>query len=445
MSNGSPVFLQNRFNFLAIVAVLLTTLFGWFNLNSLSIILLLACRLFYGNPLTNIKTAFANRIFLAIFIYFLIDAAGCLHTHDMTTQTKVITKEATLVAIAFVFCAGEFAGERTYKRLITAYSLLLLAASLYCLFIALRHYRTSKDPYDLFYHALTAPISYNAVFFSVYVLFGIIFLLSRYGEPAIAFLPKPGRKVLRYALFIFFCGMMVMLSSRLMLLMTPLILINIISRRFSYRKRRLALLILSALILTTVWVLGSSKNFVSWRFGEIKEGQLNVLKQKQFDPTTHFNSWDSRLLQWRFAMEILNDGHAWIFGVSPGDSQNLLDQKYVDSHMDIGDPREGPDRHVRGYLGFNFHDQYIETLVKTGLVGLASLVMIIVLLFDQAKRSGIREAWFVMLTISIWFIVEAPLTLQQGVFLFCFFPLLAINMPHKVATGAKNGGKPAIN
>ncbi|GGB06333.1 hypothetical protein GCM10011511_32180 [Puia dinghuensis] len=350
-----------------------------------------------------------------------------------------------MVAISFVFCAGTFADNKSYRRLITIYSLLLLASSLYCLFIAWRHYQTSKDPYDLFYHALTAPISYNAVFFSVYVLFGIVFLLSRYGEPAIDFLPKWGRKVLRYALFVFFLGMMVMLSSRLMMVITPLIIINIIFRRFSYRKRKLALLIVGSLILIMVGVFGSSNNFISWRFGEIKEGQITVLKQKQFDSTTHFSSWDSRLLQWRYAIEILNAKNGWVFGVSPGDCQNLLDQKYIDAHMYVGDPAEGPNRHNRGYLGFNFHNQYIETLVQSGLVGLASLVAIFALLFAYARRSGVREAWFVMLTIAIWFLVEAPLTLQQGVFLFCFFPLLVVNMPRKAVPEPKDSAKIAIN
>lgn len=429
MGNEPRVFLHNRINFLAIVAVTVTTIFGWFNPNSWTIILVLACRLFYGNPLTNIKTAFANRLFLAFFIFYLIDAAGYLHTHDMVTQAKVVSKEATIVAIAFVFCAGPFADDRSYKQLITAYSLTLLAASIYCLETAWRHYQVSKDPFDLFYHTLTAPISFNAVFFSVYMLFGIVFLLSSYGEPAIGFLPKWARVGLRYALLIFFLGMMIMLSSRLLMVMTPFIVFDIISRKFSRQKRKLALLVAGALVIAAAGVFASSKNFISWRFGEIKEGQIAVLKQKQFDPNTHFSSWDSRLLQWRYAVEILNEGHGWLFGVSPGDSQNLLDEKYINAHMYIGDPAEGPNRHNRGYLGFNFHDQYIETLVRTGIVGLASLIAIFVLFFRAAGRSRLREAWYIVLTITLFFIVESPITLQHGVFLFCFFPLLVLYAP----------------
>ena len=97
--------------------------------------------------------------------------------------------------------------------------------------------------------------------------------------------------------------------------------------------------------------------------------------------------------------------------------------------MYIGNPADGPDRHIRGFLGFNFHNQFLEVLVRTGLVGLASFLTIFLVLFSRAREYGIREAWWAVLTIAILFIPEAPLTMQHGVFLFCFFPLLALSRP----------------
>jgi O-antigen ligase len=99
--------------------------------------------------------------------------------------------------------------------------------------------------------------------------------------------------------------------------------------------------------------------------------------------------------------------------------------------MYIGDSTQGPDRHIRGFLGYNFHNQYLETTVRSGLLGLAALLAIFVALFAAARRHGTREAWFVILIIAVFFIPQAPLTLQNGVFLFCFFPLLALAAPKK--------------
>lgn len=436
--DASPVFLQKNINFLAVLAVLLTTFFGWFNPNSWTIILLVACRLLDGRPGANIKTAFSNRLFRVYFMLFLIGAAGFLYGQDHATQGNVVSKECTMVAIAFVFCAGRFADQQTYRKLITWYCLLLVASSVYCLIVAGGLYLKSKDTNYFFYHTLTDPISQNAVFYSVYVLFGIVFLLSDYGEPAIDRLSARGRKFFRYGLLIFFLGMMLLLSSRLMLVIMVLVLAGNFTRRFSLRKNKAAYLIAGSILLAAVGFLTVKDNFVRWRFRELADGDMTFVHRDEFNPATRFTSLDSRLVQWRFAVEILNSRHAWLFGVTPGDSQNLLDQKYIAAHMYIGNPADGPNRHVRGYLGFNFHDQFVETLVRSGLLGLAALLAVFIALFSAVSASGNREGWIVILTVLAFFIPEAPLTLQHGVFLFCFFPLLALSRPDREKLPAKN-------
>jgi O-antigen ligase len=421
------MFLQNRLYFLLMIAVLCTTVAGWFNLNSWCIIALLACRLFDGNPIDNIKSAFSNSVFVAYFLFTLGGLAGYLYTHNLRTEGQIVSKEATLVAISFVLCSGRFADRRTYRQLITAYSLLLLVASLYCLGRALRHYLASGDVTVFFYHPLTEPLSQNAVFYSVYVLFGIIFLLSPNGEPAIDRLSPRVRRTMRIALILFFLGMMILLSSRLMLVITGLIFVNIFFRRYSYRQNKRLLVSAAAILVLGVGLLSLVHNPIRDRFKEMADGNLSLVRQESFKSYMHFSSTELRMLQWRFGLEILNARHAWIFGVSPGDSQDLLDEKYTVTNMYIGNPADGPNRHFRGFLGYNFHDQYLETLVHSGLVGLSLLLAIFVLLLTRAH--GIKEAWFIVLTLAVFFIPEAPLTMQQGVFLFCFFPLFALNRP----------------
>jgi O-antigen ligase len=425
----SPVFLKNKFNFIVVLAVLLTTLFGWFNPNSWSIAVLAACRLFYGNPLKNIRIAFSNKVFLAFFIYFLIDVAGYLHTHNFATQGRTVTKEATWVAIAFAFCGGPFADKRKYRQLVTGYALLLVLTSGYCLVLAWRHYLEARTIYVFLYHTLTKPTSFNAVFYSVYVTCGIVFLMSPYyGDPAFDWMPPKARKVLRYMLVLFFLGMIVLLSSRLLLVVSLLIVINAFSRRFSYRKNKAVFLGGGAALVITVCVLFAIDNPIRARFRDMI-GDLSVVKREKFYPKMYFNSLQSRLVEDRFALEILNDHHAWLFGVSPGDSQDILNQKYIDADMDIGDPSQGPNRKLRGFLDYNFHNQYVESLVRSGILGLVSFLAIFAVLMMATKRHGAKEGWYIIFTIAVFFIPEAPLTMQQGVFAFCFFPLMALSAP----------------
>jgi O-antigen ligase len=420
---------QQRLYYFSLVAVLFTTLFSWFNLNSVCIMLLVVSRLLY-KPLSSIKAAFRNRVFLAFFVFYVIEALGFLHTHNLEDQAKAMSKEATMVAIAFVGCAGEFAGERIYRRLLTAYYYLLLAASVYCLFIAVRNYLVTRDSSVFFYHSLTRPISQNAVFFSVYIVFGLLFLLAPYGEPLTGPLPRWTGKAIRYSLVGFFLGMIVLLNSKLMLVIALLILVTAFLLRRTYRQNKLTFLIAGSALLLGIGVLALTANPISARYRDMA-GDLALIRQPEFNPGIYFNPIQLRLLEWRFATGILHEHHAWVFGVSPGDSQDLLDQQYVKTHMYIGNPAEGPHRHIRGFIGYNFHNQYLETLVRSGLLGLAALLAIFVLLFAAAGRQGTKEAWMAVLLIAIFFIPEAPLTLQHGVFLFCFFPLLALAAPKK--------------
>jgi O-antigen ligase len=367
---------------------------------------------------------------LSYLIFCLVEAAGYLHTHNLTDQGKIVSKEATLVAVSFAFCSVKFIDAKLFRRLLGWYYLLLTASSLYCLVVAVRNYRLSGDRSVFFYHLLTRPISQNAVFYCVYVVFGICLLLAPFGEPAVSYISGTGRKGLRIGLIVFLLGMVVLLNSKLLLVVALLLLIRAALRRYSFREHRRTFLLAGVALIALVAGLAVTKNPISDRYRDM-QGDLEVIRRPAFGPDMYFNPLQLRLLEFRFASEILHEQHALAFGVSSGDSQDLLDQKYVQTHMYIGNPADGPNRHIRGFLGYNFHNQYLETLVRSGLLGLAALVGIFVTLFGAARRRHASEASIIVLILAIFFIPEAPLTLQHGVFIFCFLPLFALATPQK--------------
>jgi O-antigen ligase len=428
---GLMTLLAKKPVFVVTLAVLFTTLFSWFQTNSWCIILLLICGLWVEGPVKAIRTAFTNKYFLAYFIYWLIQAAGLFYTHNPVKGQNLVAKDTTLVAIAFVLCGCRFADEKGYRSLITAYSLLVFASALYCLYRAEILYVRLHDSSVFFYHPLAAPLSQNAVFYSVYVLFAMQFLLSPEGDPAIG-LSAPVRKWCRILLVVFFLGMIVLLSSKLILILALLMLVNFFGKRY-YTTQNLKALVISGLAaICLVAGLFAIDNPVKQRFTKMVDGGISVPKRDTINAATAFDPLPLRILEWHFAFEILREHHAWLFGVSPGDSQDLLDQKYVDTHMWIGNPDDGPDRRIRGFLGYNFHDQYIETLVRSGLIGFASLMLILGLQIGIALKWRTKEARFTVLTLILFFIPESPLTMQHGVFLFCFFPLLLLYSRRKV-------------
>jgi hypothetical protein len=78
-----------------------------------------------------------------------------------------------------------------------------------------------------------------------------------------------------------------------------------------------------------------------------------------------------------------------------------------------------------GFLGYNFHNEYIELLVSSGCFGLFVFMGAIVLLCrSQGDRAGL-EGWLAITVILLLACTESSLEMQQPAFLSCFFPLLS--------------------
>ena len=76
------------------------------------------------------------------------------------------------------------------------------------------------------------------------------------------------------------------------------------------------------------------------------------------------------------------------------------------------------------YNNYNTHNQYLETLLGTGILGFCLLLMFLYLHFKAAIK---QKNWLyinVMLLLSLYFLTEASLSVQQGVAIFGIFPCL---------------------
>jgi O-antigen ligase len=406
-------FLRKKRHYYLTLAVIATTLFSWFNLNSYLIILLVICRLLDGGPRAAIKTAFTNKYFLACISVFLVEFIGLFYTHHFFTGWKHVESKATLVAIPFILCAGPFTDQAGYRRLQFAYCYLLAGISVYCLAMACVEFHWQHSFSVFFYHLLTSPISVNAVFFSAYVIIAILFLL--YSPDA------PGW--LRSGLILFFTGVMILLSSRLLVLLLIAIFIGWLAGQFRREMKVRKIAGIGLLIIMGAGLLAFTDNPFSRRCRDLHPELLvqrmsppedGPMDRRRLPEAAHsrFDGLSLRLLMWRYAFDILQEHKAWVFGVSAGDSQDLLDQKYLDAGMS------------QGYLGYNFHNQYIEVLVRSGFFGAGVFMICIVWLIGAARSAATPTAGFTIALVLLLFLTESALEMQHTLFLFAFFPIL---------------------
>jgi O-antigen ligase len=204
-----------------------------------------------------------------------------------------------------------------------------------------------------------------------------------------------------------------------------LILSWFLFRKYLLSGRSRLLIAISIVGILGLALLLFTDNPVKTRYEAIRHANTRMLARRQFTPADSFNGIQLRLLEYRFAYEILNEHRAWLLGTTSGYSQDLLNQKYVKANMYLG----SPGRKDRGFWDYNFHNQFVETLVRTGLIGLAFLLAIFWLQIGIVRRWKTSQAFFTILILISFFIPQSALTMQTGVFLFVFFPMLLTYSP----------------
>ncbi len=361
------------------------------------------------------KKNFFNKEIFSLFLVsclflFVLQSLSLLYTNDISEGLKLLQRSSALVFIPFaVSCSNHFLTIKKRKLLIWYFSIFLSVASLYCLGIACANYWAGAPVSTFFYHDLVKPISQHAIQFSILVFIALVFLI------------ESDKSRLSKYIIVFLSAFLILLSSKLVICFYVCYLVwFFFSKHLLKSNASIAVLVFVGMITTVL----ATSNPVSHRFKEIFSGNSLLFEQKKFHPGIYFNGVQFRLLQWRFTYEILSEHHAWILGLSPGDAQAALDKKYVETNMYTGVP--GTDK--KGFLGYHTHNQFLQCLLESGILGLLIFLLISCSLIKMAVRSRSKVLKCFVLLILIYCFTDAPLETQYGLVIFTFFPVFLYEM-----------------
>lgn len=362
----------------------------------------------------------SRTLFLAgCIILFLLQLLALFYTNDRQEGwNNVRVKTGLLVTplAAFVFCRLT---TTPGKKLLFHYCLLLVAAALYCLCISFLDFKETNDTSLFFYHALVSPIKQHAVYFSVLVIIGLAFLLEAILKREFIF-----TRLFHISLVIFLSAFLFLLSSKLVIAFYILCLVYYFINLLQKNKlKRVTIGSLFILCIAIVGLLFITRNPIRYRFSDMLQGNVKIITQEHFAEGDYFNGLQFRLLQWRFVPEILTENNRWLLGVSPGDAQTLLNKKYLSKNMYAGDPAKGD----HGYLIYNTHNQFLETLLQNGITGLIVLLVICFSLIQMMIKERNRVASVSILLLLAWLFTESVFETQYGIVIFTFFPLFLCN------------------
>ncbi|NMH28381.1 O-antigen ligase family protein [Flavobacterium silvaticum] len=337
-----------------------------------------------------------------------------------------MSKELMLIVVPVCFMLlPVFPKEQTTKILrYFSYAMIVYAVSY--LIRAVARFAISHDSSVFFYHELVT-LEVNAIHVSVYFALALCWFLS-----------APGINHTRIFCAALLGGMIVLLSSKIMLTVTAILVIwHLFSARQIWNRK-------AALILGTVILFGGIllSGKIIQRFSEefltvTNENTLNTKPSsqghvfnksiseawntEQFTPNDYFPGTAFRVYQVRIFTEMLSQDAIFWNGYGLNASYDKIAQKAVEHHL------------YSGYGEFNFHNQYVQNFADLGIFGLLLLLaMLILSLKKGAKNKDFVHISFTVLMISL-FLTESFLWRQRGVTFFtamyCLFNSVVATKP----------------
>lgn len=360
----------------------------------------------------------------AIIILFLLQIIALSYTTDITEGWRNIkTKSALILTVFGIY--GTTRVVRDQANLVKLYYCITLALScVFYLVAGVLNVIQTNDLANLFYYKLVNITHQHPIFYSVYVFLGLLFTVDAWRKKV--FVVPSGWY---YAMMVLFILMIVLLSSKLVIGILFLFLFYFITRLI-VQKRSIPAIIILSFLLAIPLVLLLTKNPLSHRFRELFRSDLRMVETAVNTPADYFNGYQFRLLQWKLVPEILTEKRSWLQGVSPGDAQNELDKKYIARNMYTGDVNVN--RNDEGYLGFYTHNNFLENLLQTGIIGLVIVITIFLLLILWVAVSrDFVTLWIILLLVAVSF-TESLFESQYGITMFSVVTALTWSARQKV-------------
>lgn len=347
---------------------------------------------------------------IALFLYTLASGLWSDDLHEWWVKVQI---KLTFIALPIAFLPViKFWKRRSANQFMASFHSSVVAVMMFCYLEEFwMAWKTGKFSFgftqnmDLFYSGLSEPFGHPA-FLSMYVGIAIFvaFFFAR---------TEPNRRrfwsfwVLFDALFLF------LLMEKMNLIAFGVVsAIALISIGIRYKAWwRVSFLMLLPVVVFVLLLVYKPFKIVNSRFRNAFTFSYDITSDKDAD----FSSLTIRLPIWASANDVISENP--LVGVGAGDAREALIQKFEENNFTLGIKNE-----------FNCHNQYLESMLAGGLVGL----IILLIPFVTAFSSGLRRKRGVLMATTGFFMLsmltESMFERFQGVALFTLI-LVVLSAP----------------
>lgn len=385
--------------------VLFLALFAlpWIDVTNISTLLLcgLGVLVIADRPGTvSLKKILADKVLWLFFLYYLAFVVAWIVFPADPLVRFALEQKAAFAVMPLLLAVLLNKDKTLWPQARWAFLSGVTFALVCCLVNAFIRYLQLHDSGVFFYHDLVSLLSANAIYISVDVLIAIAYTISFLGKEQEV---SPVRKAALNGLLIFLLLTLFLLSSKTLIVTGVILFLYCIYRYAGSHLQKAGFILLVIALLAAVFIF---PNKIQERYSTVAWKQPDIaLKYKDYSTTT-FDGLNLRMLLWRLSGELLTDHNAWLTGLGGKHYHQALNEKIVAYKMN------------EGYLNYDFHNQYIETLAGFGLGGLFWILFTLTYIVSQSVRRHHTMPTILTLIFSVSFLTESFLETQAGILVF---------------------------
>lgn len=385
--------------------------FGFVDLNNVILILLLLYSLFYLKG-SDWKSAFTSPVFIAVGGFYLLHVLNLFHATDMAEGGRQLEIKAPFFLGSLLIVANSKLYVSNFKnKALTAFVAGTIAVSVAALLVAAVKSINEGSLYFLADNGVTKIYFFTYTqlsdtfshpgYFSTFVGFAIFITIGKVLKS------KGNQKIYQLISFSFLCVMLVLLQGRINIL-ALIGVFGIWAIYYAFKKRMYLILAIPTVLIVglVVLLLSGSENSKN-RFVQVPNFEYDITGDE-------FNSATYRLAEWTCAADVIRE-HFW-FGTGVGDNRQLLWDAYAARGFKKGVEAE-----------FIAHNQYIETMIACGLIGLIALLAMLFYFGRQLYLKDDLTSLACLLFLAICLLTESMFERAWAITLFAvFFPLMLV-------------------
>lgn len=355
----------------------------------------------------SVKNLFQKEI-IYLFAFFLLHLIALIYSENIDEGIRITVLRLPLLFVPAFIYYSRFLTIRQREKIEFSYAFICIAAGLIGLLYRIYYiYFVDFNTNWLYNDNLVSIYRMQAVYYGIYLCIASLFLTKTLLHPQ-----KKGKLLLISGLLLSTLFMF-LLASRTSLILYFLIN-TVVVYYYGLRKNKKVIPIFIAALLSLLLSLFVFFPTTIKRFKSITNVEFNFKKQADY---YHFgekideekwNGLNSRLALWLAAIETVKK--QYLLGSGTGDKQDVLMETYQKLNFKLGLERN-----------FGTHNQYLESLVMFGLIGLVLLLIALWVALRAYLQSQNIISALIIFCFIICFLTEDFLSRNQGVVLFSFF------------------------